>query len=538
MAEIGISPMTLLRSLIVGMLAVAAARLVVTLLADRRRPVRQAAWILLLVPYFTPVLLTGYAYASFSLSLIHHPALNTAFYSALLWWKFTPIAAVILYFTPAPISAEAVHCHRLAFGDPGSARASRASDRAPRPDHARHRAWTSRGGAHCAVDGGVNRRTRGACATLSVVASRWLFLIRAGCAGGPVAAFAVVFLFAFAEFEMASLMVVKSWTVALFDAHAGGLALGESLRRMAGPLLCQAVAITAAFVVLGRREVMPVRRLEGGSASRWFARCHLVTAFIFVLAIPAAMVLWGTIRAFGLLVENFVLSREILASLLFAAGASTLASLAAIWFGRARHSVRAGWNDSGNGAHGVTRPTRLRNFFAVPPSAIFRKAILVAAVFAGLLGPLVLSLTVLAAVQLPGLIWLRDTPAPLVFTLGLVLFPVALVLKRVLELIRRQNALHLVALMDKSRAARELAWRLGTSGKFWALALLFVWAYWDLTASAILAPIGMTPVTVRLYNLMHYGQIAALSAMTCAAFIAPILIFLLALGTRRWWAPR
>jgi hypothetical protein len=48
----------------------------------------------------------------------------------------------------------------------------------------------------------------------------------------------------------------------------------------------------------------------------------------------------------------------------------------------------------------------------------------------------------------------------------------------------------------------------------------------------------MTPVTVRLYNLMHYGQIAALSAMTCAAFAAPIFIILLALGTRRWWAPR
>src|ERR1035438_653919 len=198
-AEIGIS-MTLLRSLIIGVLAVAAAQLVRTLLADRRRPVRRIAWILLLAPYFTPVLLTGYAYANFSLSLIHHPAINTIFYSALLWWKFTPIAAVILYFTPAPISAEAIHCRRL------TAAGSRFGD--------------------------------------------WTFLIRAGCAGGPVAAFAVVFLFAFAEFEMASLMIVKSWTVELFDAHPGGLALGESLRRMLGPLFCEAAAIATAFVVL------------------------------------------------------------------------------------------------------------------------------------------------------------------------------------------------------------------------------------------------------------------------------------------------
>jgi ABC-type Fe3+ transport system permease subunit len=461
-AEIGIPAMTLLRSLMVGMLAVTAARLVVTLLADRRPPVRRVAWILLLAPYFTPVLLTGYAYASFSLSLIHHPALNVIFYSMLLWWKFTPLAAVILYFTPPPISAEAVHCRRLGSTD-------------------------SKFG-------------------------HWAFLLRAGCAGGPVAAFAVVFLCAFAEFEMASLMVVKSWTVVLFDAHAGGLALGESLRRMAGPLLSQAAAITMAFVVLGRRQVIPTRRIEGGGAGRWFAWCHLVTAFVFVLAIPAAMMLWGTIRGFGLLVENFVLSREILASLLFAAGASISASLAAFGLGAAAGGHRTG--------------------------STLSKMILVIAVFAGLLGPLVLSLTVLAAVQLPGLILLRDTPAPLVFTLGLVLFPMALVLRRVLELTRNRSALHLISLLNQSRAVRELTWRLSTSGKFWAVALLFVWAYWDLTASAILAPVGMTPVTVRLYNLMHYGQIAALSAMTCAAFAAPILIFLLALGTRRWWAPR
>jgi len=236
-----------------------------------------------------------------------------------------------------------------------------------------------------------------------------------------------------------------------------------------------------------------------------------LTALIFVLLIPAAMVLWGTLRGFGLLLENFVLSREILASLLSAAGASMLAGLAA-------------W--------GLVAAARGRE-----PGSSFCKLVLLAAVFAGLLGPLVLALAVLAAVQLPGLILLRDTPVPLVGTLGLVLLPMALVWQRVLELTRHRSGLHLTTLMQKSRAVRELTWQLSTSGKFWAMTLLFIWAYWDLTASSILAPIGMTPVTVRLYNLMHYGQIAALSAMTCAAFAAPIFILLAARGTRRWWAP-
>jgi ABC-type Fe3+ transport system permease subunit len=281
---------------------------------------------------------------------------------------------------------------------------------------------------------------------------------------------------------------------------------------MLGPLLCETVAIATAFVVLGRRQVIPTRRIEGNRASQWFAWCLLAIAFVFVLAIPAVMLLWGTISGFGLLVENFVLSREILVSLLFASGASVIVGLAAFRLGAAARGRSIG--------------------------SIFCKVFLVAAVFAGLLGPLVLSLTVLAAVQLPGLISLRDTPAPLVFTLGLVLLPMALVLKRMLDLTPHRNALHLVTLMDKSRAVRELNWKLSTSGKFWVMVLLFVWAYWDLTASSILAPIGMTPVTVRLYNLMHYGQIAALSAMTFAAFAAPVFILLLALGTRRWWAPR
>jgi len=272
--------------------------------------------------------------------------------------------------------------------------------------------------------------------------------------------------------------------------------------------------------------------------------CHLSAAFVFVLLIPAAMVLWGTIHGFGLLLENFVLSREILASLLFAAGASALAGLAVFGLrGVAATRVSRGNSRSRDGGVAATfcdggvAATSARPRRRVRIGSAFCKMLLVAGVFAGLLGPLVLSLAVLSAVQLPGLISLRDTPAPLVFTLGLLLLPMALVLKRVLELTGHRSAWHLATLLQKSPAVRELTWRLNTSGKFWALVLLFVWAYWDLTASSILAPIGMAPVTVRLYNLMHYGQIAALSAMTCAAFVAPILVFLIGLGTRRWWAP-
>ena len=342
--------------------------------------------------------------------------------------------------------------------------------------------------------------------------SQWIFLIRAGCARGAVAAVTVVFLCAFGEFEMASLMGIHSWPVALFDAHAGGLALSESLRRMLAPLLCEVAAVAVTVALLARHRVNPSRRLPSGTAMNSLAWCHLALAFALVLVIPAAMVLWGTIRGFGLLFENFVLGREILSSLLFAAGATVLASITVF------------------GLAAVARHSR--------PSLFFAGTILLVSVCAGLLGPLVLSLAVLAGVQLPGLISVRDTPLPLVFTLALVLIPLALVMKRVLELTGHRTALHLATLMPKSPPRREITWTLSTSGKFWTVALLFVWAYWDLTAAAILSPIGMTPLTVRLYNLMHYGQIPALSAMICAGFLAPVLVLLLALGTRRWWAPQ
>ena len=459
--------MTLLRSLIIGGIAVIIVRPLCALLVDHRLSRRRIAWALLLAPYFTPTLLTGYAYANFSLSLIHHPEINSLFYAALVGLKFAPIAAVIFHFAPAPISAEAIHCRRLMAGTDSASPSAL--------DH-------------------------------------WIFLLKAGCARGPFAAFAVVFLCAFAEFEMASLMGVKSWTVTLFDGNAGGGALSESLRHMLGPLLCEVAAVATVVIVLGKHRVKPASRPAIRAKTSWFAWFYLIMAFVFVLMIPASMVLWGTVRGFRLLLENFVLSREIVSSLLFASGATLLASVAVFWLGRST-------------SHGGL-------------GSIIGKAILAIGVCLGLLGPLLLSLAVLAAVQLPGLLPLRDTPVPLVITLALVLLPLAFVLKRVLELIGYRSSLHLVRLMPKSPPARELKWRLSTSGKFWIVVLLFVWAYWDLTASAILAPIGMTPVTVRLYNLMHYGQIAALSAMTCATFAAPILLFMLALGTRRWWAPQ
>ena len=160
----------------------------------------RAVWVLLLAPFLVPHLLVGYAYSALALKLIHHPGWNEAAYTALLWLKFFAVAVVIQIFAPpSPVSPEAIHCQRL-LRRPGEP-------------------WLLR------------MRQELAC---------WL----AGPGRPAIAGFVVVFLVAFQEFEIASLMGITavdahspvSWTVWLFDAHAGGVPLSESLKDVLVPL--------------------------------------------------------------------------------------------------------------------------------------------------------------------------------------------------------------------------------------------------------------------------------------------------------------
>jgi hypothetical protein len=59
-----------------------------------------------------------------------------------------------------------------------------------------------------------------------------------------------------------------------------------------------------------------------------------------------------------------------------------------------------------------------------------------------------------------------------------------------------------------------------------AVFLLLCWGYFDLTAGSLLAPSSMTPVFVRLYNLMHYGESTVLSAMVAVVMLVPVLLLL------------
>ena len=340
------------------------ARLLAAVLGNRRAGV----WALLLAPMLTPALLVSYAYSQFALRLIASPNWGWICYSAALFLKLAPIAALTIHFVPPALSPEAAH----AFSLLGKSR------------------WEA-----------------------------WKFRVR-GAGRAPWLAAGLVFLLAFCDFEMASLWNLKTWTVSLFDAQAGGLAIGESLRLAALPLCAQIAALTLVFVG-GRRspDSAAGRWQKPGSASRRSLAAYLIFAALAGCAVPSLIVGAQAISGVASILENFVLGKDLAASLCFSIGAT-----ACVW-------PLSGW---------IVRSPNPRFAFCLP----------------GLLGALQLSLLILAAFQIPALHAVYDSPLPLLAALILLLLPFAAALRLLLDADRRAPGLHIARLCGSG----ELLWTL------------------------------------------------------------------------------
>jgi hypothetical protein len=118
----------------------------------------------------------------------------------------------------------------------------------------------------------------------------------------------------------------------------------------------------------------------------------------------------------------------------------------------------------------------------------------------------------------------------------------AVLLRLLLDAHERDERLHLADLLGGSpvgavrRSAAALRYALRGRPRVMLAVLLFTLAYFELSASAILAPVAMTPMIVRLYNMMHYGQSAALSALVALFVAVPVITAVLALEARPLWA--
>lgn len=351
--------------------------------------------------------------------------------------------------------------------------------------------------------------------------------------------FAVCALLAFQEFDLSSFWGYRTWSVALFDAHAGGLPLEESWRRVGWPVVVQMVLVmgigsllalhradacgeSGSLLGLTRSPSPPQQSLFKKRSNRWgrgrIGLMVFVVTALLVLVVAPLFVLWRG-AWFGL--SAFLNDPFRMKLFLGEIGVSlTHAILSAVGCWLLVGGWRGLWHRHGKVLAGVM----------VSPVLVF-----------GLCGPLVISLTMLRLFQSPGLSELRQTSIPVLLALILNLLPRA-VLIDVWQRRHQQRSTHeLTRLLANStsaghrRLSRRLYWEQTSRRNFWMIVLLSYWSYFDVMITSLLMPIGLTPAGTRLFNLMHYGQNDLLSAMILLTLAIPILLISLFLLARKWW---
>ena len=349
----------------------------------------------------------------------------------------------------------------------------------------------------------------------------WLTLKVFGEWQASLVGWSVMALMTFQEFETAALMQIDqhpiAWSVWLFDAHAARLSLWSSLQIMIVPLLCELLMLCPAWCVLAHR---PAAGADGpsfdhalnGRASVWKSATFsaLLTPGIVLFALwPLLNNALPILRGVMLMQENSALRQscvQILTSTGFAIGATVLSMGAAFRFCNAIMAAPA------------------------PAGTILNRIFWWILLLPGLLGSLVLSLSLLAMFQLPVLRQLYDTWLPMLLGQTLAVLPFSVVIVLLLIRLSDPTSLHSTRLLAASadpRVCRDMAairWRLTTVR--WLLGGLIIAhrCFWDVTVASILRPVQVEPVITRLYNEMHYGRTEALMSLSLLAAMTPLVI--------------
>lgn len=302
----------------------------------------------------------------------------------------------------------------------------------------------------------------------------------------------------FQEFELAALLKTVSWADWLFVAQVGGLPLSTSWRLAVLPLLGELVVLLPILLLVTRstggwsREIpTPPRALIA-----WMCRGYLAAAILLVCVVPIVLMLrtsWSALSAHLLQrLQWSGLGRELVGGV----GVATCAGGLAWWLAdqiRPRAGWSAGW------------------LWLIP----------------GCCGSLVVGLTLVNLFQRGWLNFAYDTPLPWILGLTILLLPRAALLQVWLQRIRPGSPVHTArmtaAMAGRSAASRGLVWRLEHQPTCLAVGLVCWWGYLDVTTAYLLNPTGMVPGIVRLYNFMHYGRSAALSAEAAVLLLTPLI---------------
>lgn len=388
------------------------------------------------------------AFLHFGSAMKHDAFEREQYYCLLVWLRYSPLALLMVWLMPPALSNEALHCLRIGTSLPWW----------------RRRVWELRAWGR----------------------GLWLGV-------------AIVFLLAFQEFEIATTWNLRAWPVALFDAQAGGLALGESLKLAALPFVLQAMLVALLARSFQLRAQIVVRH-EKETERSTFAIIAVAMGFMYLWMFSAMAAVTGTsILTYLTRMDAFAVLRwrEIGNGLGLSAAATALAWLLAGWL-----ENRRSW----------------QWLLALP----------------GLFGPMLCGLLLLTLLQVPPFHFVRDTVFPPVIGLALVLLPLALLLRFGIGTTRDKAALAIA----RASGARLAAWQLDGWPRLCAMLMLFCFGYGDFTINALLAPPQFTSPGARLLNLLHYGRSDALMTMFLLAFAPPLTAALLTALIARFYPLR
>ncbi len=495
--------------------------------------------LLLLVPFFMPGLVVGYAYRNASLSLVQTPWLNELLYLAVMIAQLTPVAVLALEWLPA---AEMSGAGAFLLGQ------------------VRQQPWRQR--------------------IQAILVGEW---------PRPWTAFVIAALLCFQEVEVATLMQARGWAEWIFTKQAGGVELSEVWRFLLLPVgYGLGLVVPVLWYWLSRRETRGERRAtEVPSAVPQLStlnpqRSYLLFAWLLVVVWPVTSLGIGAIRGRDTIHLRTPIWWEI-GDALIQAGTVT----ALLWglfrlIDHFRMSPSFSPLPPGEGP-GVREPQLGGDLRTTKPSenaldpfpqyadsqqpdanphphphthrergarGRWWRGLLVALILPGLLGSLALGLAVFEFCQRMG-VQPSYSPVPLVAAMVLFLLPRALAMRMMLHRSEGQSNLFLARQMGERREVRDerlepagepepdsvpqpstlnsqlsgrsIVWQLHGAGRFWTLALLFWWSYLELTLPSLLRPAGMAPAPMRLYNFLHYGHIPGLAAMLVVVLGVPVL---------------
>ena len=437
---------------------------------------RRFALIALMAPFLFPELLVGYAFRNIAIAT---PNWAESLCSCVLFVRIVPVGVVVLIGSPPPtMNSAAIHCRQLIL----------------KSNSYSLRQWNLL--FQCYWCGPIKR---------------------------ALPALSLMSLVAFQEFELAALFQTSSWTDWFITAQRFGLNRKEMLGNAIYPLLMQLPMLLGAMVWLIRKSSVSSDAGNGPQSSlslldRYLIIIYLTGSLIIGCVAPLAVIAWNFPNGLRFILQQSAewagLGREIL----IATAISICGGLAS-WYAtnflldNKRSAGRWYWIRYG-------------------------------AFFPGLFGSLLLSLTAVSVFQQP---WFRafyDTPIPWLLALLVWLMPRALLLWFWIDEVTRTESVHLVEMManadvfltghrdqsnadpklhDQSLRIHRLLFRLRDQPRLLGMGLLCYWAYLDLSTAYLLAPSGMPSGLVRLYNFMHFGRSAAISAESMVFFGAPLI---------------